>query len=80
MANEFNLTIEQLRELLVICQSLFNYYNKKSNDSRHNIGQLYDILFGNSKSIGPQLYLNYINWLTGPVNLSILAGANLNQP
>ncbi len=64
MANVFNPTIEQLREILVICQNLFNYYDKKFNDNRHNIGELYDILFGNSKSMGPQLYLNYINWLT----------------
>ncbi|HEY6537204.1 MAG TPA: hypothetical protein VIY08_15630 [Candidatus Nitrosocosmicus sp.] len=64
MAIAFNPTLEQLREILVICQKLFNYYDKKSNDSHHDIGQLYDILFGNSKSIGPQVYLNYINWLT----------------
>ncbi len=64
MANVFNPTVEQLREILGICQNLFNYYDKNPNDNHHNIGQLYDILFGNNRRVDIQLYLNYINWLT----------------
>ncbi|HEY6536305.1 MAG TPA: hypothetical protein VIY08_11010 [Candidatus Nitrosocosmicus sp.] len=64
MVNEFNPTNEQLREILVICQNLFNYYNRNPNDNHHNIAQLYEILFANNKIIDIQLYLDYINWLT----------------
>ena len=64
MANVFNPSIEQLREILGICQNVFNHYNRNPNDNHHNIAQLYDILFGDNRIINIQLYLDYINWLT----------------